>query len=231
MNKDREKAILELILKNKKVSVKELASCLYASQPSIRRDLQSLEQQQLIRRVHGGAVLEEHSASISRIPFLLREMENSDAKLMMARRAMEYVKDGDVIFLDASSSAYALVAFLAAKSNLTVITSGVKTLAALGDYGINAYSTGGQLLATCQSLVGQDACATIERYNADLFFFSCRGISEDGMATDFSIEENLVRQAMMRRSARSILLCAKEKIGKTYMHNLCHLDQVQLISE
>lgn len=193
MNKDREKAILEQLLRDKKVTVKDLASRLYASQPSTRRDLQP--------------------------------------KILMAQRADELVKDGDVIFWDASSSAYALTPFLAGKSNLTVITSGIKALTARGEYGVNVHSTGGQLLATCQSLVGRDACQTVEKYNADLLFVSCRDISPEGYATDFSIEGNVVRQSMIKHTKRAVLLCAKEKIEKTYMHNLCHTDEVELISE
>ena len=63
MNKDREKQILEILLKEKKVNVKDLAARLYSSEPSIRRDLANLQKQNLIRRVHGGAILEETGIS------------------------------------------------------------------------------------------------------------------------------------------------------------------------
>ena len=72
MNKEREKEILEIILKEKTVTVKELAQRLYSSEPSIRRDLSLLEKQSLIRRTHGGAVLEENNSSALRIAALQR---------------------------------------------------------------------------------------------------------------------------------------------------------------
>ena len=59
MIKERQRAILELLIERKKATVKELAAALYISEPSIRRDLARLEQQQLIKRVHGGAILDE----------------------------------------------------------------------------------------------------------------------------------------------------------------------------
>jgi len=229
MNKERENHILETILKKKRVTVRELAAELYASEPSIRRDLVNLEKRKLVKRIYGGAVLEEHSESLSKIPFALREMENQDAKQIVAQKASELVRDGDVIFLDASSSACAMVPYLAEKSNLTVITSGVRTLQRLGEYGICAYSTGGRLFAASQSLIGQDACATISRYNADLLFFSCRGLSENGAVTDFSIEENVVREAMMKQAKRCFLLCVSDKIGKTYLHNLCSTQDIEAV--
>ena len=225
MNKDREKAILELLLKKKRVTVKELSQVLYASEPSIRRDLLQLEKQNLIRRVHGGAVLEEHSTSLSKIPFVLRELEDHDAKRIMAQKAAELVESGQVIFLDASSSAYAMIPYLASNG------SGVKALMLLAEYGIPAFATGGRLLPTCLSLVDDDAIATVKKYNADLAFFSCRGLSPDGWVTDISIEENRVRAAMMGQARRSVLLCASEKFNKTYLHNLCHRDVLTVISD
>ena len=126
MSKEREKSILESLLKRKSVTVKELAKELYASESSIRRDLNNLEGQGFLRRIHGGAVLEEQSNSYMKIPFAIRELENYDAKLIIAKKAAELVKDGDTVMLDASSSAYALIPFLTKKSSITVITSGVK---------------------------------------------------------------------------------------------------------
>lgn len=96
--------------------------------------------------------------------------ERNDAKIDMAKQAVNYVNDYDVIFLDASSGAYNLIPFLATKNHLTVITSGIKVLLKLGEYGIKAMSTGGELLPSCQSLVGEDAYRTIECYNANICF-------------------------------------------------------------
>lgn len=232
MNKDREKKILEEILKNKKVTVKELAKNLYASEPSIRRDLVSLERQKLIKRVHGGAILEENGISSIKIPFVIREMEQSDAKIIMAEKAADLVKDGDVIFLDASSSAYNLIPYLALKNDITVITCGIKAINKLSEYNIKTICTGGTLIPSCQALVDDDAYNIIEQNNADIFFFSCRGLSDGGFLTDISAQENYVRRKMIKHSKKSYLLCASEKIGKKYYHNLCSIKDIDgIISE
>ena len=226
MNKDREKEILEILLKQKNVTVKQLADSLFISEPSIRRDLASLEKQHLIRRIHGGAVLEETMLSKNKIPFLIREYEQSSAKVLIAQKAIDLINDNDVIFMDASTSCYYLIPFLSSKRNITVVTNGVKALTKLAEYDINTISTGGTLINSCLALVGEEAYKTIETFNADIAFFSCRGISDDGYLTDIAPEENNIRKQMMKNSKKSYLLCASEKFGKKYFHNLCHKDEL-----
>ena len=226
MSTEREKQILEILLKEKKATVHRLAGALYVSEPSVRRDLAALEKQNLIKRIHGGAVLEESALSKNKIPFLIREYEQSDAKAAIAQKAMDLIHDNDVIFLDASTSCYYLIPFLATKTGLTVITSGIKALTKLAEYGIHTISTGGTLLPDCLALVGEDAYKTIETYHADIAFFSCRGVSGDGYLTDISPEENNVRKRMIQHAKKSYLLCAGEKMGKQYFHNLCHKDDI-----
>ncbi len=226
MNIERERQILEILLKEKSASVHSLANALFISEPSIRRDLQSLEKQNLIKRIHGGAMLEETALSKNKIPFLIREYEQSGAKAVIAKKAIDLIEDNNIIFLDASTSCYYLIPFLASKKNLTIITNGTKALLKLAEYGIHTISTGGTLLNNCLALVGEDAHRTIERYNADLALFSCRGVSDDGYLTDISPEENNVRSKMITHAKRSYLLCASEKFGKGYFHNLCHKEEI-----
>lgn len=226
MNKEREKSILEIAIKEKSVSVKDLAQRLYSSEPSIRRDLCSLEKQKLLRRTHGGAVLDENALSEIKIPFLIRELEKSDEKIKIARKAADLIPDNSVIFLDASTSAYVMIPFLTEKSNLLVITNGIKALTKLSESNINCIGTGGSVINSCLAFVGEDSYRIIEQYNADFCFFSCRGLSEDGRLTDISQPENSVRLKMIAHSEKSYMLCTSDKLNKTYYHNLCTADDI-----
>lgn len=226
MNKEREKIILEMLLKKKRVTVKELSHTLFISEPSVRRDLADLEKQRLIKRIHGGAVLEETPVSKNKIPFIIREYEQSSAKAIIAQKAAEYIKDNDIVFLDASTSAFRLIPFLISKTNITVVTNGVRALTSLADFNINTISTGGRLINSCLALVGDETYRTIDSINANIAFFSCRGLSDDGYLTDISPEEDYVRQRMIKNAEHAYLLCAADKFGKKYFHNLCHKDEI-----
>ena len=82
------------------------------------------------------------------------------------------------------------------------------------------------------SFVGEDAKRTVLDYNADVLFFSCRSLSEDGYLSDNSYEENAVRRAMMSRAKKKIFLCNSAKFNKVSLHNLCHISEVdEIISE
>ena len=221
MNEEREIEILKTLIQQKQVSVNELAEKMYTSKASIRRDPKSLEPQHLLRRVHGGAILEENSISRIKIPFLLRELEQSDEKIQLAKYAADLVENGNVIFLDASTSAYHIIPYLAPKKDLTVITNGIKALTRLSEYNIRCIGTGGTVFNSCLAFVGEAACCSVEQYYADICFFSSRGLSEDGMLTDISQEENMVRQKMIAHAKASYALFTEGKIGKQYFHRLC----------
>lgn len=226
MSNERDKAILELLLNEKEVTVKQLASHLFISEPSVRRDLARLEKQRLIKRTHGGAMIEKNALSKSKIAFAIRELEQSNAKVVIAQKAIEFVNDNDVIFMDASTSAYNVIPFLSTKKNITVVTNGVRALEKLAEYDINTISTGGTLIGSRKVLVGDEAYRTIESINADIAFFSCRGLSDDGYLTDIAPDENHVRLKMIKNSKHAYLLCTSDKFGKQYFHNLCHLDMI-----
>ena len=228
---EREDKILKLLSSGSEFGLHELAESLFISLPTLRRDLIKLEKKGLITRGHGKVSLKLQSADTT-IPFILRIDEKNSVKNVIAQKATKHIKDGFVIMLDGSTSAYHLVPYLAEFKNLIVITGGAKTALLLAHYGITTIGTGGFMLNHSFSYVGKDALNTIEKYNADVLFFSCRGISYDGKLTDNSIEENVVRRQMMQYAKKKVFLCDSSKFGKTCLHNLCTLSEIDdIVSE
>ncbi len=227
MNTEREKEILKIIYQKRTVTVKQLSQMLYASEPSIRRDLSRLEKQHLLKRFHGGAKIEAAGPSNLRVPYMMRELEMVDEKELIARKAMSFVQDKDVIFLDSSSSALTLLPYLAKIPNITVITNGIKALTVGVEYPeLRIVSTGGTLFPTGFSLYGGETMKTISNYYANVCFFSCGGLDDRAMISDFNQEENLIRRAMIEQSNFSYLLCTSEKIGIRKYHHLCSVREI-----
>ena len=213
------------ILSEREHTVKELSQKLYVSEPTVRRDILILKKKNLIDCKSGRVTLRSSSPDIH-IPLMARDMTEREAKQKIAEIAAARIKDGYTIMLDASTSAYCLLPHLAKFQNLFVITNGAKTAFALANTGIKTLCTGGEMVPQSFAYKGPDAERTLSYYNADIAFFSCRGISEDGIASDSSIDENSMRRIMMKNSKKSILLCDASKRGKVYLNTLCSVDDV-----
>ena len=228
-NIERQEEILNILEKNKSISVNKLSELLYVSSPTIRRDLTFLEQQGKVRRTHGGVVLKQTAEK--EIPLMLREDQNSKAKQIIAKKAVEYINDGDVIFLDASSTAAHIIPYLKKFNDIIVVTNSPKTSMSLAKENIKNYCTGGLLLAHSIAYVGNEAEKFISNINADIFFFSSRGYTEDGYITDSSIEESTVKRAMIKNADKTFYLCDSSKKNKKYMYNICGTEDVTCIIE
>lgn len=229
-NTERREQILNILEKKKSVSVTELANTLYVSAPTMRRDLDLLEKEGKVQRTHGGVLLRR--SQDSEIPLLMRQEQNVAAKEKMARRAAEHIKNGDVIFMDASSTVGHLVPYLKKFEELTVITNSPKTSILLGEAGIKNYCTGGLLLRHSIAYIGTDAERFVEGFNADLFFFSSRGITDDGKICDFSESEASIRKVMLKNADRSYYLADSSKKNKKYPFNICRVQDIEgLISD
>lgn len=215
--------ILALLRDRQTAMVKDLANQLFTSEATIRRDLTELERRGLVKRVHGGVVLLD--GANRELPLYVREQQNVEAKRIIAGKAVQYLKDGQVIFLDASSTVMFLIKYLESFQSLTIVTNGLKTAQELSTLNHKVYCTGGLMLHNSSAYVGDFAADFVRHFNADLFFFSSRGVTDDGRITDESAEETSIRQVMFAQSRKRIFMCDKSKLGKTYCYNLCHIDQ------
>ena len=223
-NLERQEQILQILEKSKSISVTKLAQLLYVSQPTIRRDLSILEEQGKLQRTHGGVVLRK--VSDAEIPLMYREDQNNASKKAIAERASKLIQNGDVIFLDASSTVSYLIPYLEKFQDIIVVTNSPKTSIRLGEKGIKNYCTGGQLLMHSIAYVGSAAEKFIADINANLFFFSSRGYTEGGTITDSSEQEVIIKKAMLKNAEKSYYLCDSSKKGTKYTFNICSVEDL-----
>lgn len=208
--------------------VKELARILFISEPTVRRDITLLKKKELITCQRGMVTLSVKSPD-KRIPLFIRDSEHAQEKNVIARKALTFLKDGDAVMLDASTTAFHLLPYLAKYKNILLITNGIKIALEAANLGIRTICTGGEITLESRSFIGADAERTLEQYNADIAFFSCRGVDENGLVTDNSILENAMRRIMIKNAKKSVLLCDRSKFGHKYLNTLCNVRELDAL--
>ncbi|MBQ8197177.1 MAG: DeoR/GlpR transcriptional regulator [Clostridia bacterium] len=213
---ERQNEILEILNRKKSVTVEELASELYVSGATIRRDLRSMEKQGLLRRSHGGAIPFKSSAEES--AFAIREQENTVAKRTIARLAVKFIKNGDSVFIDSSTTTGAIIPLLDSFKYLSVTTTGLRNALLLSQTDkIKIYIAGGEIQNHSNSISGSDTMDFISRIHADIALVSCTGISLNNGITDASIEQAKLKQQMKKNSTKIAVLCDSTKFNKVFL--------------
>ena len=229
MKELQEKKILALLETQQYAAVEDLAAVLSVSTSTIRRSLQSLQEKGLVTRTHGGVKI--NSENTFAPSFTFRIHQNSFEKKKIALSAIKLIKNGDIIFLDGSTSAFYIAEYLKEFENIRVITNGIDTLSLLAKYNIQAYSTGGQVSAENPSvLVGRYAEDTICNFHADVVFFSAQSMDDKGEIYDCFEYENFLRRTMIKNADTKVFLCDNTKIGKTSPFHLCSMKDVDYIA-
>ena len=225
----QEKNVLEILETQQYASVDELAAALCVSTSTIRRTLETLQQKGLVTRTHGGVKINsDNNFSPS---FTFRIHQNSFEKKKIALSAIKLIKNGDIIFLDGSTSAFYIAEYLKEFENIRVITNGIDTLSLLSKNKILAYSTGGQVSSENPSvLVGRYAEDMICNFHADIAFFSAQAMDNDGEIYDCFEDEIFLRRAMIKNAKTKVFLCDNTKVGKTSSYHLCSLKDVDYIA-
>ena len=223
----RQEQILKYLSENGAVSVRMLTKALYASEATIRRDLNELEKRGALKRTFGGA--EPIVSSTRQVPLFLRASMDSVAKNEICKQAATLVRDGMSVFLDGSSTAQYMIKYLRPFKDLNVVTYSLKTAELLCENHIRTYCTGGLLLENSLVCTGEDAIGFADRFNMDICFLSCKGMNFAGVFSDTSEEETAIRRNFLAHSDMRVLLMTANKLEKTYFHTLCHASDVDHI--
>jgi len=211
---ERRQFLLELLRKQPGLRVPELARNLAVSEGTIRNDLNALEEQGQLNRVHGGAILREQE-QFQADSFSSRYEKNPAAKITITRKAAERIADGDSIFLDASSTAYYLAKEILGKQRLRVITNGFKAARELGqNFSNTVILIGGVVNHDCSSVTGLLSEQIITELHVDKAFVSCSGFSLERGMTEVNLSEAQLKRKALESAHQVIALIDSSKFGK-----------------
>lgn len=223
---ERQARLLELFRSGQVISPEDIMQKFGVSIATARRDLKRLEEQDFVKKVYGGAVLNNQ---VEDAPLKERITLHQTQKEAIGRAAAELVSDGDFIILDCGTTNRCVAAALKCKRNLTVITNSLLAVNELLNSDVSLIILGGQLRKEEQSLVGPSVLNMLENYQAAKCFISASGLSLSYGASDFLSDEIEVKKKSIQRSCQVFLTADSSKFNYNAPRHLCALDDVDTI--
>ncbi len=223
---ERHDRIVQLVNERGSMRVTELSETFGVTEETIRRDLDALEARGALRRSHGGAVkVSEQLES----PYFERVAINAAEKKEIAEEALKYVKAGDQIILDASTTAFYMAAAMA-NIPLTVLTNSIKVAAELAHKErITVIATGGILSPRSLSFVGPSAERALDMYHVNKAFLSCKGVHFERGITESNELQALVKRKMLQIADECYLLVDHSKFDVQDFAHVGQLADVHMI--
>lgn len=214
---ERQARILKELQLHEAVRVADIAALLNVSEMTIRRDIESLDQNGLARKIHGGAMRLARLSSLEP-GFLLNVDKELVAKLAIASEALKLVQPGMTLALTGGTTTYQLAVALAAEldrpRNLTVVTNSLKAAELLyhqqGSSDLKVIVTGGERTPS-EALVGPVACLALRNLNTDICFMGVHGLDVDRGLTSPNWLEADTNAAFIDATTRVVLLADASK--------------------
>ncbi|WP_330295152.1 DeoR/GlpR family DNA-binding transcription regulator [Streptomyces sp. NBC_00503] len=228
----RRALILEEVRKRGGVRVNELTRTLSVSDMTVRRDLDALAREGLLRKVHGGAVLGGEPSS-HEPGFETKSEWETAAKGAIARAAASLVMPGSAIALSAGTTTHALAKELTEVAELTVVTNSIRTAevfeAARRSGSTTTVVLTGGIRTPSDALVGPIADQAIRGLHVDLLFLGCHGLGTSTGLTTPNLGEAETNRAFLRSARRSVLLADHTKWSAVGLTTFATLDEVDVL--
>ncbi len=220
----RQIAIVEKIRSLGTATVAELAESLAVSEETIRRDAKLLGQKGEVLKLHGALALPNLAGEA---PFERRLREHSDAKRAIAKRAIQFVEDGDSLMLDTGTTTSIFAQELRSKRNLTIVTNSsdiARTLATVN--GNTVYMAGGALKGDNGAAFGPPAVEFLARFRVKHAFISIGALSATEGPMDADLSEAEIAHMALTRADHRVILSDSSKFGKTALVRVCKFSEI-----
>ncbi|MFC6825527.1 HTH-type transcriptional regulator GlpR [Halopelagius fulvigenes] len=223
---ERKRRIVELVSADDGRSVEGLSEELDYSKATIRRDLRELEDRGLIERSHGGAV---PVTTVGREQtYGQKEVQNLDGKRAIADGAVSEISDGQVVFFDSGTTTMQVAQKAPKDGSILAVTNSPRLAVELGKEDNDVKLTGGTLRRRTRALVGPTAESFMERTNFDLLFLGTNAVDVDGGLTTPNEDEARMKQLMVEKASRVVLVADTTKVGKRSFVQFAEVDDVDL---
>lgn len=226
---ERQRIIVDLTRRNERVAVTELADQFEVTTETIRRDLDSLDQRGLLRRVHGGAVLAA-KVVLSESDLADREPAHAAQKAQIAAAASAFFPGPEgSILLDSGTTTRRLVSMITGQSAKVLVTNSVAIAAAVHADSLSVRMIGGRVRGLTGATVGGEAVSVLAALRCDVAFVGTNGVSvRHGFSTP-DPDEAAVKTAMVGSAKKVVALADSSKIGVECFVSFAPLAQVDVM--
>lgn len=215
--------IMMLIQKMGHISVKQLLNEFNVSEITIRRDLQYWEDRGAIIRYHGGAKIIQHMVNHDNSNFT-----NDRYKHAIAKKAASLVNEGDIVFINTSSTALLILEYL--NKRCTVITNNAKAALAKHDDRVSIVLTGGELRFPKEAMVGDFVINNLSKVMANKCFLGCSGIDAQYGVSSAILNETTVNEHMIKQTRGPIyIVCDYTKVGNRHSFVYSKINQINTL--
>ncbi|MFB5663458.1 DeoR/GlpR family DNA-binding transcription regulator [Alteribacillus sp. HJP-4] len=229
---ERQKRIKDILMQQRSVRVQALAKEFNVSEETIRRDLNQLEKDGLVKKNYGGAVLlkDVQSAMNAIVPVDKRKLEHYQEKDAIGRRAKELVKENEIVFLDAGSTTWCVARHLNQLEVFTAITNGLNIADEFGhNESISLFLIGGGLDRKTMSFVPSRPEQDLRPYNADIAFIGTTGISMKKSFASHNMYEAEVKRAMIESAKKTVIVADHSKLIKQGLISFCDFEDIDIL--
>jgi DeoR/GlpR family transcriptional regulator of sugar metabolism len=224
----RRELLLELLERKGRVMVSEISALAEVSEMTVRRDLEALEREGALKRVHGGAI--SVVSTSYEPPFGARARRNIAAKERIGRVAGDLLQEGETVILDVGTTPLEVAKSLRGRRKLTVLTPSLRAAEVLAEEpGIRLMMTGGVVRPGERSLVGDYAERAFSELRFDTFVMGVGGIHAEAGLTEFNLDDARVKRGALQSAQRCVVVADSSKLGRIAFALICPLEKVDVV--
>lgn len=226
---ERHQHILKEVSIHSRIQLSDIADSLGVSIDTIRRDVKELDDNNKLKKVHGGAI----SLGYNVFPFSNTEVFNKEMKAAIAQKAITLIKEDAVILMSGGTTNLELARLLPADMEVTVFTPSLPiAMQLLTHPSVEVIFIGGKISKNAQLSIGAQVVQELGNIRADLCFLGTGYLDLEHGLTEFDYDVVQVKKAMIKSSRRVVSLCISEKLNSVQRFKTCDIQDIDtLITE
>lgn len=227
LTNERHEIILQLLKEKETIKTQDIIDATDASESTIRRDLNELENNQELVRIHGGATVNDRRLRESSIAE--KSTQYIQAKQKIAEYAASLIHDGESIYLDAGTTTLQMIPFLQGKQ-VTIVTNGLTHVEELMKFGLTTYLTGGKIKVKTNALIGPRAIESLTGYRFDKCFLGVNGFDLTSGFTTPDPEEASIKRTAQTLAKSSYVLADQSKFNRVTFAQISEIHSATIIT-